>query len=367
MPTRTLLPDAVLPDAVLRAADAISVPRRTAANSFVLHAPLELMARVGLLPWLDAEPTGDAIEAIERLGREYGTSGEPVDTPTTAGAPDAAALVNSMAAGDLDLVDRLAAAVLPTMSAHEAVGLLGPTVVPSLAAAGHAPIGLHLLTRVGDLPTTLLRGTLRSLAAHPEWRIGWFDSISGDGDPSGLYDALKVVPMMGRPGSDFIHPLMSQVQDTGVAARLLSPLLSDRIDVPEASRTLARAAAWSMVHDDPSQAPYGWTHALTMPQGVMALAGAGVPARTAFAVAATFMVGFRAAHGTVELPALLSPGPAPDVTSGELAAAASRHHDAHVVKYTLACLHAADDDPGFRPLYLSAAAYLLEWWQTQHS
>jgi hypothetical protein len=366
MTSRTLLPDVVA-----HASASISVPRHTAANSFVLHAPLELMARVGLLPWLDADRTVEALDAIDRLRREYEAAGDPVDDPApiegAAGPRGAAELVRAMAAGDLDLVDRLAASLLPTVGTHEAVGLLGPTVVPSLAAAGHAPIGLHLLTRVGGLPTTLLRGTLRSLAAHPEWRVGWFDSIAGDGDPSGLYDALKVVPMMGRPGSDFIHPLMSQVLDTGVAARLLGPLLSDRLDVLEASRTLARAAAWSMVHDDPSQAPYGWTHALTMPQGVMALAGAGVPARTAFAVAATFMVGFRAAHGTVELPALLSPGPAPDVTSGELAAAASRHHDAHVVKYTLACLHAADDDPGFRPLYLSAAAYLLEWWQTQHS
>ena len=39
-----------------------------------------------------------------------------------------------------------------------------------------------------------------------------------------------------------------------------------------------------------------------------------------------------------------------------LASAASRGQDAHLVKYTLACLDAADADPGAARLYLSAAA-----------
>jgi hypothetical protein len=32
------------------------------------------------------------------------------------------------------------------------------------------------------------------------------------------------------------------------------------------------------------------------------------------------------------------------------------------VKYTLACLHAAADDPPFGSLYLNAAAHLVTWW-----
>jgi hypothetical protein len=46
-----------------------------------------------------------------------------------------------------------------------------------------------------------------------------------------------------------------------------------------------------------------------------------------------------------------------------LATAAAVHHDAHRVKYTLACLEAAGDDPGAAPLYLAAAAHLNAWWE----
>ena len=37
--------------------------------------------------------------------------------------------------------------------------------------------------------------------------------------------------MLGRPGSDFIYPLMSQIEQSGVAARLLGPTLVDGLDV----------------------------------------------------------------------------------------------------------------------------------------
>jgi hypothetical protein len=46
----------------------------------------------------------------------------------------------------------------------------------------------------------------------------------------------------------------------------------------------------------------------------------------------------------------------------ELAARAAAHEDAHLAKYTLACLDAAAADPAQRRLYLAAAAYLRAWW-----
>jgi hypothetical protein len=51
----------------------------------------------------------------------------------------------------------------------------------------------------------------------------------------------------------------------------------------------------------------------------------------------------------------------------ELATRASLHHDAHLVKYTLACLDAAADDPDQRRLYLASAASLSGWWAGQPS
>ena len=131
--------------------------------------------------------------------------------------------------------------------------------------------------------------------------------------PADLYDAVRAAPRLGRPGSDFIYPLMSQIEGNGAPAQLLGPVLAASPEPRAVAATLARTAAWSMEHDDPAQAPYGWSHALTMPQGVMALAGSAVPPRTAAAVAATYLR-FRAAHGTVDPPPALVPGRGRDST-----------------------------------------------------
>ncbi len=350
----------------------VAVPRDTFEDSFTLHAPLELLGRVGLLAHVAPARRADAVAMIAELADQYAAAGEPVGTPdrgTTTPVPTgppeqlAARLLAAVRAGELDEVDQLALALLPTVSPAEAVGLLGEGLVTSLSAAGHAPIGFALLGRVRPmLGAELLRGPLRSIARRPDWQVSWHRDLHDVGEPSHLYAALRATPQMGRPGSDFIYPLMSQVQDSGVAARVLGPVLADRFDTAAASRVLLRVAAWSMVHDDRTQAPYGWTHALTMPQGVMAMAGAGVTPRTALAVAGTFAVGFRAAHGTVPLPEVLEPGAAPDATWVELLTAAALHHDAHVVKFALAARHAADDDPAFEPLHRNAVATLLDWW-----
>jgi len=47
---------------------------------------------------------------------------------------------------------------------------------------------------------------------------------------------------------------------------------------------------------------------------------------------------------------------------GILATRAAVAHDAHHVKYTLACIRAAAGDPGGTRLFLAAAAYLAAWW-----
>jgi hypothetical protein len=46
----------------------------------------------------------------------------------------------------------------------------------------------------------------------------------------------------------------------------------------------------------------------------------------------------------------------------ELAARNGAHEDAHVAKYTLACIQAAERDPDSRNLYLAAASFLTAWW-----
>ncbi|MFZ4720218.1 MAG: hypothetical protein ACOYMR_12380 [Ilumatobacteraceae bacterium] len=364
-------PDLLHP-VVRRAAATVAVPKDTVENSFTLHAPLELLGRVGLLPLVAPQRHGDAIGMIEWLADTYEAAGDPV-RPTVRPSTDevsglASGLTSAVAAGDLVGVDAHAVALLSRVSAAEAVGMLGDAVAPSLAAAGHAPIGMYQLGRVRPgLSPLLLRGALRSIARRPEWRIDWHasDEPPTTGDPSRLYDVLRELPVLGRPGSDFIFPLMSQVQGDARVVASLRTLLADRFDTAAAARTIARVAAWSMVHDDPEQAPYGWTHALTMPQAVMGLTGAGVQPRTALTVAATFAAGFRTAHGTVPLPERLVPADVPrtDASWTDVATAAALHEDAHLVKFTLAAHWAAADDPAFAHLYLAAAAHLVEWWK----
>ena len=358
--------------AVRTAAELIAVPRREQETSFTLHAPLELLARVGLLPYLDDETRAGALARISRLADTYAATGTPVATPAAVEFPDpmaaAVELAAALRAGAGDRVDAIACWLAPRVDHTLARHLLAPAIVDSLAAAGHAPIGLHLLPRVagGGLSLALLRGALRSIARQPAWRIDWFAQAITTSAPVTLRDALAAVPRLGPPGSSFIYPLMSQVQQSGVATRVLGPALAPDLDVAAATRTLLRAAAWSMLHEDPRRAPYGWTHCLSMPQAVLTLADDGVPARTAVAVAATHVAGFRAAYATQALPSLADDASEVDPSPPNeraLASFAALHANEHLVKYTLACLHACATDPAWRSTYLRAAAYLADWWR----
>jgi hypothetical protein len=149
-----------------------------------------------------------------------------------------------------------------------------------------------------------------------------------------------------------------------------------------------RVAAWSMIRDDPASAPYGWSHCLTLPQAVLGLTPWLPDPTVATAIAATYVVGFRAAQGygdldlgaaparvSVPLPDALAADPVTaagaafhasdallDAITPELAARAGAHEDAHLAKYTLACFDAAARDPEQRNLYFAAAAYLHAWW-----
>ena len=149
-----------------------------------------------------------------------------------------------------------------------------------------------------------------------------------------------------------------------------------------------RVAAWSMLQDDPAHAPYGWTHCLTLAQAATRFAAATENPLRALAVAATHVVGFRAALGNTQVTAVYEPEPTavdaiaaldatPQIAAAavhhaperavaaittELASRAALHPDAHVAKYTLACFDAAYADPDHARLFLSAAAFLHGWW-----
>jgi len=170
--------------------------------------------------------------------------------------------------------------------------------------------------------------------------------------------------------------MMHLTDASGLAEQVLAEPLRG-LGVEDARRVLLRVAARSMLQDAPGAAPYEWTHCLTLPQAVLAVVELGASPDIAVAVAATYVLGFRAVHGRVRLDAVHRPAPGTDagrawaaVLAGDddevvadLAGFGALHPDAHVAKYTLACFDAAAADPEARHLFLAAAAHLHEWWR----
>ncbi len=379
----------------------LQVPREEPANSFVLHAPLELLARAALLPWVRTEGRQLARLRMVAVLAEYEAepaadlNDEPL--PVTADASTSAAgIVTALIAADLAAADRWARSFAASARPHELTPLLGAAVLPSLAAAGHASIFLYLYPRVaprGEATLGLIRPLVRELARYPELRLDWIAdrSTAGAGSAGALAEVMARVPVMGVPGSTFIYPVMHQVDHAGVAADLLGTGL-DGIGIDDAERVLLRAAARAMLVGTEEHVPYGWTHALTMSQAALAVARGSLDPQLGIDVAGTYVVGILAALATGPLPrevAFDHPGGTfPDAIAAgreaaagwvwnapddaiaglrsDLATRASANRDAHVVKYVLACLDQAAADPEALRLYLAAAAALLGHWSPIH-
>jgi hypothetical protein len=343
------------------AASRLAVPREGPADSFVLHASLELLARAALLDLVPAPARERARLRIAALVDRYEAADDPAGPPGE-GDPDdgddpaalADRLVAAIGRSDLPTVDRLAARLGARATAADLLRLLGPAVAPLTGAAAHAPIGLHLLGRSPAIDGTVLRGCLRELAREPGPPVPVDGLARGDAP---LADALLAVPRVGPTVGEFIRPMVGR--GTAPAARLLADV-SD--DASAASRAVGRVAALAMVQEADDNVPYGWTHALTIPQAVLSL---GLDGRTAVAVAGTQLAGFLASMGSRPLDPDRPPPDVPEAAVPDLVTWAALHDDAHVVKYTLASLDAARADPEAAGLHRAAVARLAGWWAAQ--
>ena len=157
-------------DLIARVAERVQVPREGHADSFILHAPLEVLARAALLPWV--APEGRAIARLRMVSVATQFEAQPaMEAPTATAsemAPMAAAaeLVAALSAADLEATDQAAVNLAASAPGAALTNLIGDAVLPSLAAAGHAPIFLYQLPRVsprGEAPTALLRPLAREL------------------------------------------------------------------------------------------------------------------------------------------------------------------------------------------------------------
>jgi hypothetical protein len=339
------------------AASIVSTPKREPADSFVLHAPLELMARAILMSQVNPANRPNARERLVWMVDAYSNAGEAVEPPLPIAHRSVqeaiSAVIEAIGESDLDAIDRHASWLGYNASATELREGLAVTLAPSLAAAAHGSIALHLLARMPSIGPSLLRGGAREIGRHPDWVIPWEGLSTGD-EP--LIDALLRVPLLGMPASSFIRPMVTQ----GFAAAR-SLLSASSCDLSDARSSLSRVAAWSMLQDTSEHIPYGWTHTLTIPQAVMSL---GLESKQAVSIAASQVIGFRASMSTRALDPQTRL-PAISAGSEELATKASLHFDAHLVKYTLATFDAAASDPEMTNLYLAAANRLHEWWESE--
>lgn len=355
---------------------AITPPKLAAASSFVLHAPLELLARVALLPHVAPAARAQARRQVAAVAVRYAHAGAEADEPRAGFASEAAALGALLAAlgdGDPDGVDSALCFLLPRVPLWRLRAALVDALAPRLGAAAHAPILLAALPRVADRIAGvggLLRAPLRTLAGSAE-RITWHRETTAmaaapSADPAhALFEALAAPPRL--TSSSLIAPTMLAVERSGDAARLLAGPVQT-LSPQQAERVLLRVAAQSMLQDDPAHAPYGWTHCLSLPQALLANVDAATDTRALVAVAATQVLAFRATQGAVTLAAGAAPA-APALGRAErmtaLATRAALHPDAHLAKYTLACFDAAARDAEAAPLFLAAAAHLGAWWDAR--
>lgn len=384
------LGDAALVDAV---GHAISRPKASADSSFLTHAPLELAARAALLAMVEDGTRDMARRRIAAIAARYAREGEEIEERRAAFDDERAAiasLVRSLREGDADQVDATLLFLAPRASVLDLRRALAAEIVPALGAAAHAPILLAELPRIEARLSSapgLLRAPLRQIALMADVRLAWQDRAghapSARDDGRALFEALAAPPPV-RSDSPYIAPVMLAVENDGYAERMLGEATAG-LSVAAAARVLLRVGAYSMLQDDPDEAPYGWSHAITMPQGVLSCADAVEDATALIRVAATHALGFRATAGKARLVAEPPPRPragairdvapieaagaafhAPEAETSrikaELAARAAAHEDAHLAKYTLACFDAGMRDPGAARLFLAAAASLGAWW-----
>ena len=351
--------------------EALSVPR-TVENSFTLHAPLELSARLDLLDSVPERLRGLARLRILGLARGYLATGEAVPPAESAGSGSAAddleLLVEAISGADPDGADAAAVGLATRLTAGELAVAAAGALVTTMGAAGHAPILLAAYRRSPDTDLRPFRGTARRLAVGADLDVApeWMSPPGREtGSVEGFSAALGRVTS-GGPAPWGIFGWVSAAGQAGVMAGI--PRLVDD-DIDAGFRALFRVAALSMLGDDPEVAPYGWSHALTIPVGIREVLDLHQRRREALDVATLVVAGVRHAHGRV---AVSGPGSAvapepdgPPIEESELVGAACIGFDGHLVKYVQACRTAAQFDPEGRDLYLRAADHLVRWWMAR--
>ncbi len=388
----------------------VSRPPERGMTSFTLHAPLEVMARYGLLRL--ADPADRELARLQMVvsASAYGAGVKPLGPPAAIKPfPDltvaSAEFARTFKQGDPDGMEALVLQIARQFGTASLVRLLTPLALPTLTGASHSHIGLWLLLRHGETAdvadASLLRAAARAIAADPGEQMKSFSGMAIESDkplaitPSQIEQEILTKlsnPPKGTLGSQSIRGLVEAGERTGNADALFGDFIRhdlSRAQIDAAFRAVLRVCAHSMLQDDIQQAKYGWTHCLTLPQSACGLSSLNTDRKLALAAALVWITAYRSVLSKRALDFNWTPARTKDATvlealhsSPQVAAArvwhadeaelpeirrtlatqASIRNDIHLVKYTRACFDMGSFDPMYSQLYLAAAAHLCALW-----
>src|SRR5882757_5236550 len=382
-------------------------------TSFTLHAPLELMARYGLMRLVD--PSDRELARLQMVA-SAAVYGHQVDSmPATARVysfPDANTAARELAStftnGDAEGMEALVLSVALHFGTKSLVNLLTPLALPTLTGASHSHIGLWLLLRHAE-PTgvenaSLLWAAARALAADPTGQMKSFQGMSIEGTQRLKTPPEQVCketldklanPAKGTLGGQSIRELVEAGEKTGNVDTLFGDFIHHDLSQPQidaAFRAVLRVSAHSILQHNLEQAKFGWSHCLTLPQSAFGLSSVTTDRKLALAAALVWIMAYRSVLSDRALDLSWHPQPIKDASvlealqtspataasrvwhapDGELSAIrrilateASIRNDIHLVKYTRACLDMGTFDPDHVRLYLAAAAHLCAVWMAE--
>jgi len=388
----------------------VARPRVRGLTSFTLHAPLEVMARYGLMRLVD--PSDHELARLQMVASAvvYGHQVELMPAPSRVYSfPDANTVARELASvftsGDADGMEAVVLSVALQFGTKSLVNLLTRLALPTLTGASHSHIGLWLLLRhaepAGIEIASLLRAAARALAADPTGQMKSFEGMAIEGTQrletppeqvcKEILDKLAD-PAKGTLGGQSIRELVEAGEKTGNVDTLFGDFIRHDLSQPQidaAFRAVLRVSAHSMLQHDLEQAKFGWSHCLNLPQSAFGLSSVTMDRKLSLAAALVWATAYRSVLSDQALDLGWHPHPIKDASvlealqtspaaaasrvwhaaDGELSAIrrilateASIRNDIHLVKYTRACLDMGTFDPEQVRLYLAAAAHLCAVW-----
>lgn len=389
----------------------VSRPPVKGGSSFSLHAPLEMMARYGLLPLVQGNDRTLARMQMVASAAQFESQTTAGKTPAQlspfANPADAKAeFAKLFKKGDADGLEAITLQFAAQYGKASLVHLLTPLALPTLTGAAHSHIGLWLMLRhsetadLGD--ASLLRAAARALAGGAGSQLKSFKAMAIDGGvplnqspaevENMVMQKLAVAPRGKQAYGSMAH-LISSGEATGSPDALFADfvfhdLTDEQIDA--AFRAILRTCAHNMLQHSTSFAKFGWSHCLTLPQAACGLSSVNMNRKLALAAALVWITAYRTVLSDHDLALDWQPKPlakpmtlaealqaGPDAASARvwnadasevplikqtLATQASIRTDQHLIKYTRACLDMVSFDHEQERLYLAAAAHLAGVW-----